>query len=81
MNEKINPGASTGTSRSEGKTKYVLEDVFWVPVSNWALDTLLSLTALSFTPKNPTSANCRAWMSPKPGRQAPLLRSFNDLRF
>jgi len=34
MNEKINPGASAGTSRSEGKTKYVLEDVFWVPVSN-----------------------------------------------
>jgi hypothetical protein len=34
MNEKINPRASAATSCSEGKTKYVLEDVFWVPISN-----------------------------------------------
>ncbi len=34
MNEKINPQASAATSCSEGKTKYVLEDVFWVPISN-----------------------------------------------
>ena len=34
MNEKINPGFSRATSCSQGKTKYVLEDVFWVPVSN-----------------------------------------------
>jgi hypothetical protein len=34
MNDKINPRASTATSCSEGETKYVLEDVFWVPVSN-----------------------------------------------
>ena len=34
MNEKINPGFSRATSCSQGKTKYVLEDVFWVPISN-----------------------------------------------
>ena len=34
MNEKINPRFSSAISRSHGKTKYVLEDVFWVPVSN-----------------------------------------------
>lgn len=34
MNEKINPRASAATSCAEEKTKYVLEDVFWVPISN-----------------------------------------------
>jgi hypothetical protein len=34
MNEKINPGFSKAASCSQGKTKYVLEDVFWVPISN-----------------------------------------------
>jgi hypothetical protein len=34
MNDKINPRASTATSCYEGETKYVLEDVFWVPISN-----------------------------------------------
>jgi hypothetical protein len=34
MNEKIIPRASSATSCPEGKAKYVLEDVFWVPVSN-----------------------------------------------
>jgi hypothetical protein len=34
MNEKINPRAPAATSCSEGKTRYVLEDVFWVPISN-----------------------------------------------
>jgi hypothetical protein len=34
MNEKIKPRFSRATSSSQGKTKYVLEDVFWVPVSN-----------------------------------------------
>jgi len=34
MNEKINPRFSSAISRSHGKAKYVLEDVFWVPISN-----------------------------------------------
>ena len=34
MNEKINPRSSAATCCSERKTKYVLEDVFWVPISN-----------------------------------------------
>jgi hypothetical protein len=34
MNEKINRLTSAATACSEGKTKYVLEDVFWVPISN-----------------------------------------------
>src|ERR1700739_3705108 len=34
MNEKINLRASMATSCLGEKTKYVLEDVFWVPVSN-----------------------------------------------
>ena len=34
MNEKINPRYETATSCSQGKTEYVLEDVFWVPISN-----------------------------------------------
>jgi hypothetical protein len=34
MNEKINPQLSSATPCSQEKTKYVLEDVFWVPISN-----------------------------------------------
>jgi hypothetical protein len=34
MKEEVNPRASAATSCSEKKTKYVLEDVFWVPISN-----------------------------------------------
>jgi hypothetical protein len=34
MNEKTKPRLSTAICRSQGKTKYVLEDVFWVPISN-----------------------------------------------
>jgi hypothetical protein len=34
MNEKIDPPTSMATSCSEGKAKYVLEDVFWVPIGN-----------------------------------------------
>ena len=34
MNEKMNPRLSAVNSTSQGERKYVLEDVFWVPVSN-----------------------------------------------
>jgi len=34
MNKKINPRFSRAASCSQGKPKYVLEDVFWVPISN-----------------------------------------------
>jgi len=34
MNEKMDPRASAASSTSQGEGKYVLEDVFWVPVSN-----------------------------------------------
>jgi len=34
MNEKINPRPAAASSTSHGERKYVLEDVFWVPVSN-----------------------------------------------
>jgi hypothetical protein len=34
MNEKIRARRSAANSRSEGERKYVLEDVFWVPISN-----------------------------------------------
>ena len=34
MNEKLNPRPSATSSRLQGERKYVLEDVFWVPVSN-----------------------------------------------
>lgn len=34
MNEKINSRASMAASCPDGKTEYVLEDVFWVPISN-----------------------------------------------
>jgi len=34
MNKKLNPRPSAASSRSQGERKYVLEDVFWVPISN-----------------------------------------------
>jgi hypothetical protein len=34
MNEKTKPGLSTASCCSQEKTEYVLEDVFWVPISN-----------------------------------------------
>lgn len=34
MNEKKGPRLSAVNSTSQGERKYVLEDVFWVPVSN-----------------------------------------------
>jgi len=34
MNEKMDPRPSAASSTSLGERKYVLEDVFWVPVSN-----------------------------------------------
>jgi len=34
MKQKINPQPSEAISGSQGKTRYVLEDVFWVPLSN-----------------------------------------------
>jgi hypothetical protein len=34
MNEKIRARPSAANSTSDGEKKYVLEDVFWVPISN-----------------------------------------------
>jgi len=34
MNEKMNPRPAAASPTSQGERKYVLEDVFWVPVSN-----------------------------------------------
>lgn len=34
MNKKMDPRLPAASSRSQGGRKYVLEDVFWVPVSN-----------------------------------------------
>jgi hypothetical protein len=34
MKQKINPQPSEAISGSLGKTRYVLEDVFWVPLGN-----------------------------------------------
>jgi hypothetical protein len=34
MHKKIRPGLSNGNSASQQEAKYVLEDVFWVPISN-----------------------------------------------
>jgi len=34
MHKKIRPGLSTGNFASQQEAKYVLEDVFWVPISN-----------------------------------------------
>jgi hypothetical protein len=34
MNEKIHPGPSATISLSQGTRKYVLEDVFWVPLGH-----------------------------------------------
>jgi hypothetical protein len=34
MNEKINVPRSAAKSTSHGERKYVLEDVFWVPINN-----------------------------------------------
>ncbi len=34
MKEKLNPRPSAASSTSLGERKYVLGDVFWIPVSN-----------------------------------------------
>jgi hypothetical protein len=34
MNEKIRARRPAANSTSDGERKYVLEDVFWVPISN-----------------------------------------------
>ena len=34
MNEKMNPRPAAASPTSQRERKYVLEDVFWVPVSN-----------------------------------------------
>lgn len=34
MHKKIRSQLSTGNSASQQEVKYVLEDVFWVPISN-----------------------------------------------
>jgi hypothetical protein len=53
MNNKINPRASTATSCSEGETKYVLEDVFWVPISNCRARHFTSPGHVELHPQNP----------------------------
>jgi hypothetical protein len=48
MSKKIQPRPPVAISGSQGSVKYVLEDVFWVPISNsrWKRSTSLVLPEL-----------------------------------
>jgi hypothetical protein len=80
MNEKINPGLSRATSSSQGKTKYVLEDVFWVPISNSSSRNFTLPALIEPHSKKPDIGEVSGSDESEPGRQAPLLRPFNNPR-
>jgi hypothetical protein len=48
MSKKIQPRPPVAISESQGSVKYILEDVFWVPISNsrWKRSTSLDLSEL-----------------------------------